>query len=125
MLSFGPLARNTLWTILGQGVRILVQFAYFVLIARILHREGYGAFAGAVALVAVLAPFAGWGSGNLLVKNVARARDTFPRYWGRVLVVSALSGSVLTLLALYRRSDPARRVWIRVLWSEFAGVEIG
>ena len=100
LFSFGALARNTLWMILGQGVRLLVQLAYFVLIARILHREGYGAFSGAVALVAVLAPFAGWGSGNLLVKNVARRRDTFPRYWGRVLVVSCLSAGVLMLLAL-------------------------
>ena len=100
MFSFGALARNTLWMILGQGVRLLVQLAYFILIARLLHREGYGAFSGAVALVAVLAPFAGWGSGNLLVKNVARQRDTFPRYWGRVLVMSCLSAGLLILLAL-------------------------
>lgn len=100
MFSFGALARNTLWMILGQGVRILVQFAYFVLIARLLHREGYGAFAGAVALVAVLAPFSGWGSGNLLVKNVARDRSSFGRYWGRALVVSCGSAGFLTLLAL-------------------------
>jgi O-antigen/teichoic acid export membrane protein len=86
--------------ILGQGVRILVQFAYFVLIARLLHREGYGAFAGTVALVAVLAPFAGWGSGNLLVKNVARDPSSFGRYWGRALIVSCASAGLLTLLAL-------------------------
>ena len=122
MRSFGPLARNTLWMILGQGVRILVQFAYFVLIARILHREGYGAFAGAVALVAVLAPFAGWGSGNLLVKNVARDGDTFPRYWGRVLVISAMSGSLLTLLALllaWLILPPEVSLWV-VLWVAVA-----
>lgn len=100
MFSLGALARNTMWMILGQGARILVQFAYFVLIARILHREGYGAFSGAVALVAVLAPFAGWGSGNLLVKNVARDRASFPRYWGRALAVHAVSAGALTLLAL-------------------------
>jgi O-antigen/teichoic acid export membrane protein len=100
LFSFGALARNTLWMILGQGVRILVQFAYFVLIARILHRGGYGAFAGAVALVAVLAPFAGWGSGNLLVKNVARDPASFPRYWGRALMVTSCSAGLLTLLAL-------------------------
>ncbi|HEX7966383.1 MAG TPA: oligosaccharide flippase family protein [Gammaproteobacteria bacterium] len=100
MFSFGALARNTLWMILGQGVRLLVQFAYFVLIARLLHREGYGAFSGAVALVAVLSPFAGWGSGNLLVKNVARDPSSFPRYWGRALTVTILSAGLLTLLAL-------------------------
>ncbi|HSN17710.1 MAG TPA: oligosaccharide flippase family protein [Gammaproteobacteria bacterium] len=122
MPSFGPLARNTLWMILGQGVRILVQFAYFVLIARILHRDGYGAFAGAVALVAVLAPFAGWGSSNLLVKNVARDRDTFPRYWGRALIVSAVSGSLLTVLALSLAwlILPASVPLIMVLWVAIA-----
>ena len=31
MFTFGTLARNTLWTIFGQGIRILVQVAYFVL----------------------------------------------------------------------------------------------
>jgi O-antigen/teichoic acid export membrane protein len=100
LLSFGALARNTLWMILGQGVRILAQVGYFVLIARILHKDGYGAFSGAVALVAVLAPFAGWGSGNLLVKNVARDPASFSRYWGRALIVSCLSAGLLILLAL-------------------------
>ena len=93
MLSFGALARNTLWMILGQGVRLLVQFAYFVLIARVLHKDGYGAFSGAVALVAVLAPFAGWGSGNLLVKNVSRDPSSFPLYWGRAISVTAMWGA--------------------------------
>ena len=100
MFSLGALARNTLWMILGQGTRILVQLVYFVLIARILHREGYGAFSGAVALVAVLAPFAGWGSGNLLVKNVARFPDTFRVYWGRTLIMSFASGGALIVVAL-------------------------
>lgn len=100
MLSFGALARNTLWMIIGQGVRLVVQFAYFVLIARLLHKDGYGAFSGAVALVAVLAPFAGWGSGNLLVKNVARDPASFPVYWGRAITVTVLSAGLLSLLAL-------------------------
>src|SRR5579872_2571553 len=86
--------------ILGQGVRILVQFGYFVLIARILHKDGYGAFSGAVALVAVLAPFAGWGSGNLLVKKVARDPEAFPLYWGRAILVTCLSAGLLTVVAL-------------------------
>lgn len=100
MVGFGTLARNTLWMTLGQGVRILVQFFYFVLIARILHRDGYGAFSGVVALVAVLAPFAGWGGSNLLIKNVARDMSTFHRYWGRALVTLGLSAGLLTVLAL-------------------------
>ncbi len=100
MFKFGALARNTLWMTFGQGVRILVQFAYFILIARILHSDGYGAFSGVVALVGVLVPFAGWGSGSLLIKNVARTPQTFPVYWGRALVITAVSAAALLLIAL-------------------------
>ena len=99
-MKFGALARNTLWMTFGQGVRILVQFVYFVLIARILHSEGYGAFSGVVALVAVLVPFAGWGSGSLLIQNVARAPQVFPVYWGRALVITVISAIVLLVIAL-------------------------
>lgn len=98
--KLGLLARNTLWMAFGQGLRILLQFGYFVLIARILHADGYGAFAGAVALVTVLFPFAGWGSGNLLIKNVARRADSFAVYWGRALIVSALSAGALIALSV-------------------------
>ncbi|MGH8320458.1 MAG: oligosaccharide flippase family protein [Gammaproteobacteria bacterium] len=100
MFKFGALARNTLWMSFGQGVRILVQLAYFVLIARILHSEGYGAFSGVVALVGVLVPFAGWGSGSLLIKNVSRTPTAFAVYWGRALVVTAISATALLALAM-------------------------
>ncbi len=122
MFSLGALGRNTLWMILGQGARILVQFVYFILIARTLHRDGYGAFSGAVALVAVLAPFAGWGSGNLLVKNVARAPEHFRTYWGRALTVHLLSAGALTLLALLLAHLvlPAAVPLTMVLWIAIA-----
>lgn len=118
MFSFGTLARNTVWMILGQGVRLVVQFTYFVLIARVLHEDGYGAFSGAVALVAVLAPFAGWGSGSLLVKNVAREPSCFPLYWGRALIISSISAAMLTVLVLllgYLILPASVPLWV-VLW---------
>lgn len=118
MSSLGPLARNTLWMILGQGLRILVQFAYFVLIARILHDEGYGAFSGVVALVGVLLPFAGWGAGNLLIKAVARDTGAFAVYWGRALLIAFISSSILTVITLLlaRLILPASVPLIAVLW---------
>src|SRR6266436_7209570 len=66
------LARNTVWMSLGQGFRLVIQALYFVLIARSLGAANYGAFIGVVALVGIVYPFATLGSGNLLVKNVAR-----------------------------------------------------
>lgn len=94
------IARNTIWMCAGQGGRAVVQAIYFVLIARALGAANYGAFLGVVALVGVAAPFATLGAGNLLIKNVARDRSTFARYWGNGLVVSVLSSTVLIVVVL-------------------------
>jgi O-antigen/teichoic acid export membrane protein len=89
------LARNTVWMTLGQGLRLVIQALYFVLIARSLGAVNYGAFVGVVALVGIVYPFATLGSGNLLVKNVSRDAKLFGLYWGRALATTAISSSVL------------------------------
>jgi len=94
------LARNTFWMFLGQGLGVVIQALYFVLIARSLHSQGYGAFVGVIALVSILAPFAGLGSGNLLIKNVARNEDSFRRCWGNALLMVLISGVVLLFIIL-------------------------
>jgi len=44
----GRLARNTVLATFWQGVRIVLQFAYLVLVARMLGAEGYGLFSEVV-----------------------------------------------------------------------------
>jgi O-antigen/teichoic acid export membrane protein len=95
-ISQQPLVKNTLWMLLAQGGRLVLQAAYFVIIARALGAEQYGAFVGATALVSVFAPFATLGAGNLLIKNVSRHRALFREYWGNALLMIALSSVVLT-----------------------------
>jgi O-antigen/teichoic acid export membrane protein len=95
-----PLVKNTLWMLLAHGGRLVLQIAYFVIVARTLGAEQYGAFVGATSLVSTLAPFATLGAGNLLVKNVSRDRTLFQDYWGNALLVISVSGFVLTLLLL-------------------------
>jgi O-antigen/teichoic acid export membrane protein len=85
------LARNSGWMFLGFGLRIVVQAGYFILIARALGPQQYGAFVGVVALVSIIAPFATMGSGNLLVKNVSRDRSLFSEYWGNSLFMTVVS----------------------------------
>src|SRR3954451_12507042 len=104
-----PLAKNTLWMFLGQALRIIVQAVYFIVIARLLGPAQYGAFVAVVALVAILAPFATLGFGNLLVKNVVRDRSTFAVCWGNALLVAAVSASLLfgAVLMLARITLPA------------------
>jgi len=94
------LVRNTLWMLIAQGLRLVLQAAYFVIIARALGPEQYGVFVGATALVAILSPFASLGSGNLLIKNVSRDRNLFSEYWGNALLIIFVSGLGLTFLVL-------------------------
>ncbi len=58
LLRKSRLARNTVWMALGQGLRLVIQALYFVLIARSLGAVNYGAFIGVVALVGIVYPFA-------------------------------------------------------------------
>jgi O-antigen/teichoic acid export membrane protein len=89
------LAKNALWIAWGQVLRVVGQAIYFVLIARSLGSSEFGAYAGALAMVAVLAPFSSLGSGNILIKNVARNPAMFPQYWGRALATTLGSGAIL------------------------------
>jgi O-antigen/teichoic acid export membrane protein len=108
----GLLLRNTAWIGAGQAIRTVVQALYFILMARALGTNGYGAFVGVVSLVAITTPFATLGTGNLLVKHVARDASTFAWYWGKALATTLIGGTLLLGLitvsasALLPRSIP-------------------
>ncbi|HBL12375.1 MAG TPA: polysaccharide biosynthesis protein [Cyanobacteria bacterium UBA11162] len=95
-----PLVRNTFWMLLSQGLKLFVQAAYFVMIARALGTEQYGAFVGITSLVAIVTPFANLGSGDILVKNVSRNRALFKEYWGNALFICAIASLFITILVL-------------------------
>lgn len=99
-LRQNSLAKNTLWMLLAQGMRLVLQAGYFVIIARVLGPEQYGAFVGVTALIAILAPFASLGGGNLLIKNVSRNKALFSEYWGNALWMIVVSGFGLFALVL-------------------------
>lgn len=102
----GVLARNTALATMWQGLRLALQFAYLILVARMLGAHGYGLFAGSVALAASLSPLAGVGFTMIMVREVARNPESFPIYWAKLLrslVVSIplLLGMMLLLTALF------------------------
>jgi O-antigen/teichoic acid export membrane protein len=78
-------------------LRLALQVVYLVLVARILGVDGYGMFAGILALAAGLAPFAGLGFGLVLVKQVSRRVSAFPCYWGRTLAAILFSALPLVV----------------------------
>jgi O-antigen/teichoic acid export membrane protein len=90
--SSSLLISNTVWGLGGYGLRLLIQAAYFLIIARCLGVKQYGGFIGATALVGLLSPFVGLGSGFLLIKNVARDKTLFVEYWGNGLLITIVSG---------------------------------
>jgi O-antigen/teichoic acid export membrane protein len=96
----GSLLKNTAWAFGGQGARLIVQAAYFVVIARSLGAGNYGEFIGISALMAILSPFAGNGAGQLLVKHVSCDREHFGVYWGNGLLLMVGSGLSLSALAM-------------------------
>lgn len=92
--------RNTLWLMLAQVLGLVMQAAYFLIIARALGAQQYGAFVGVTALASVVSPFASLGSGDILIKNVSRDRALFKEYWGNALFTILISGSLLISLLL-------------------------
>jgi len=82
ILSKSTLARNAVWMLGGRGVRMVIQAIYFLVIARALGASQYGAFVGAVSLVAIAVPFSSWGMGFILIRKVSRDRTAFRRSWG-------------------------------------------
>jgi len=99
-LTKSGLARDTMHLSIGQGLRLLIQAAYFVLIARSLGPAAYGAFAAVVALAAVLGPFSGMGTTNLFIRDVRSGKREAVICWGNGLLITVVSGSLLTVLVL-------------------------
>lgn len=99
-LRKSELAENTAKLCMGQGLRLVIRAAYFVLIARSLGPKEYGAFVAMTSLVAIAAPFAGFGSPMVLLKYVSRDRSLLPVNWGNGLLTIGVSGTLLTFVVL-------------------------
>ena len=94
------LLRDTTHLSIGQGFRLIIQAAYFVLIARSLGPDAYGAFVTVVAMAALLGPFSGLGTANLFIKNVRSGKREASICWGNGILLTVLSGSLLSVLGV-------------------------
>jgi O-antigen/teichoic acid export membrane protein len=92
------LRKNSIWMISGQGVALLFQAIYFILIGRTLGSREYGAFVGVAAMIQVLTNFSSLGMEMVMVRDVSRDRTRFPTAWGSALLVA--SGGFLVVLAI-------------------------
>jgi O-antigen/teichoic acid export membrane protein len=87
--------------LVGQGVSLLLQAAFFVLLARLLGVREYGVFAGAFAFVGIAMPYSTLGSGLLFMRYVSARPSTYAVYWGNILLSTVVTGTALTGVLYY------------------------
>jgi O-antigen/teichoic acid export membrane protein len=97
-LRASSFALNAGWMMVGQGLNLILQAGYFILLTRLLGVEEYGIFAGAFAFVAIATPYSSLGSGLLFVRYVSSNAGNFAAYWGNILLTTFGVGSLLTIL---------------------------
>jgi O-antigen/teichoic acid export membrane protein/glycosyltransferase involved in cell wall biosynthesis len=88
----------------GQGIKLVLQGIYFLLIARSLGPTQYGGFIAITAMTGIVSPYVGLGCGSLFLKNVRSGKRSAAVCWGDGLVSTMVTGAVTmwALLALSR-----------------------
>jgi O-antigen/teichoic acid export membrane protein len=93
--SFG---RNAGWMFLGQGLSIICQGAYIILLGRLLGITEYGTYVGAVAMVSIVSQYSPLGSHSVFLRYVSPEPEKFAQYWGNVVVTTITLGSLFVVL---------------------------
>jgi O-antigen/teichoic acid export membrane protein len=95
------LAHMSGWSFGGQLARAAFNAALFVVAARVLGVDGFGGFAGSVALVALAMPFANLGAMSVMIRRNAHRPDDVAVDFSSAVVVTAVGGlAVAGLLGL-------------------------
>ena len=96
-LRGSTMARNASWLFVGQGLGLVLQAAYFIVLARMLGPLQYGIYAGAFAFASLVAQYSALGTGTVFLRYVSSDHSTFAVYWGNILVVTTVVGGALVV----------------------------
>jgi O-antigen/teichoic acid export membrane protein len=94
------LFKDASWMLIARLINVVVQAAYFIIIARVLGAENYGSFVGVTSLASLIFPFIALGIDNVLVKEVAVNRQVFASHWGNTLLVLVVNSILVTGILL-------------------------
>ncbi|MDT8439910.1 MAG: oligosaccharide flippase family protein [Wenzhouxiangellaceae bacterium] len=97
----GPIARNSISTMLVYVVRLGVQVALLLLVARYLGPEQYGQFAGIAALAFALGTLSSFGMGFLVLGESAKSPDAGAAVLARAVPATILAAALLGPLYLW------------------------
>ena len=100
----GKLAHGVFALSAGMGLRAAAQAGLFLIIARVLGSNGYGAFSAVLALAGSWACFSGLGGQVILMRDVARDPKRFAASFGASLSILGLSLIPIGLLYLLSTS---------------------
>lgn len=99
----GRLAKGTLTMTLGLGLRTLAQAAVFLIVARVLGAEAYGAYSAILALAMALGAMVGLGASVVMLRDTARMPESYTQGWqttlGAILSTAGVFYGVYLLLA--------------------------
>jgi O-antigen/teichoic acid export membrane protein len=93
------IGHDAAWVLAGRVGTVLLQGAYFVLLARLLGVSEYGVFAGAFALASTIAPYSALGNAMLFMRYLAPHPELAPKYWGNSLITT-LGFTLASVLAV-------------------------
>jgi O-antigen/teichoic acid export membrane protein len=96
----GRLGRGTLYTTAALVFRAAVQAAYLVVLSRWLGAEGYGLFAGSVAVVILFAPLSNWGMAFVFAEYLPVSPGGSRPLWRSVVRHAASSGIATMIMAM-------------------------
>lgn len=119
-----PIAKNTAWMMLGYGIRIIFQATAFVLLARALGPENFGAFAATFAAANLIAPFVELGGYTLVIRDSVNGIAIRQAY-GNALALSIFALPLgLVLMALVKLLLLPSVPWLSALFIA-GGVFLG
>lgn len=93
------IARNTLVRASGEMLAKLASLAFYIFLARELGTESFGDFMFALALTTVLTTAAGFGTDNLLAREVARDPGRVHHFLTNLVAIKLVGTSAMVLLA--------------------------
>ena len=100
MTGARTIARNALVVGIAQILGKLVSLGFYVVMARMLGEEGFGAYIFALSLAQLMVVFAGFGIDEWIGRTVARDPTTAPRMMMDALVAKTVFGTLGAVLAV-------------------------
>jgi O-antigen/teichoic acid export membrane protein len=97
-LKGSKFAQNVGWMIFGQGSGVLLQAAYFIVLARLLGPLQYGIYSGAFAYTNLVANYSTVGMGMIFMRRVTKDHENHAVYWGNILMTTAVVGPTIVLI---------------------------